>query len=185
MGITYGDTLDPLPPETYLLAQNASSGSLTGPDDDHLTLTLNNVRNYVSIFSDRPYRDAYVMSNLMFYQKWPDMFGIDPPNAALSYAIPESNKTHKTRDLEISHDLTDSWMQSQEAREISQARPFTIIVTLSNPSYDPVKNQVTYTAKRILKTPILFVNDPVPIVIPTIPNPKRMLNPTLTIDYIT
>jgi len=44
-----------------LFVEEAAGGTLTGPDDQHLTLT--GLRDYVTAYSDRPIRDKFISQN--------------------------------------------------------------------------------------------------------------------------
>jgi hypothetical protein len=103
----------------YLFVENAAGGTITGPDDQHLTLKLTKVRDYVTFFTNRPTREAEAVQNADFFKLWPQMFLGDPPNAVLSFGLP------------------------------GQAMPLNIILTLTNPQYDAKKHTVTYDAMRI------------------------------------
>ena len=46
-----------------LFVEEAAGGTLTGPDDQHLTLTLTGLRDYVTAYSDRPIRDQFISPN--------------------------------------------------------------------------------------------------------------------------
>ena len=109
-------------PVSWLFAEEAGGGTLTGPDDQHLTLTLTHLRNYVTAFTDRPIRSTTAYPNAMFFQKYPKMFAGDPPNAVLSYS-----KAHSIQ-------------------------PTSLVLTLSNPRYDSRLKTVKYHAVRIKDT---------------------------------
>ena len=111
----------PAAPAPLLYVEDAASGSLTGPDDQHLKLKLNKVRKYITEFTDRPNRQAYALPNADFFTDWPQTFAGDPPNAVLSYSLP------------------------------GQQQPLNIVLTLTNPQYDALKRTVSYDAVRILQ----------------------------------
>lgn len=69
----------------WLFVQDAASGTLTGPDDQHLILTLKGIRSLTTAFTNRPLRKALALSNQQFFAAWDQAFGDDPPNATLSY----------------------------------------------------------------------------------------------------
>ena len=115
------DVIPPAAPISWLFVEDAAGGTLTGPDDQHLKLKLNKVRKYITAFTDRPIRQADAVPNADFFTAWPQMFAGDPPNAILSYSLP------------------------------SQSQPLNIVLTLTNPQYDPIKRTVSYDAVRILQ----------------------------------
>ena len=110
---------------SYLFVEEAGGGTITGPDDQHLTLTLTHLRNYVTAFTDRPIRSTTAVPNPLFFQKYPEMFAGDPPNAVLSYS-----KAHSIQ-------------------------PTSLVLTLSNPRYDAKHKTVKYDAKRVKETEVL------------------------------
>jgi hypothetical protein len=109
-------------PVSWLFVEEAGGGTITGPDDQHLTLTLTHLRNYVTGFTDRPIRSTTAVPNPLFFQKYPEMFAGDPPNAVLSYS---------------------------KARSI---QPISLVLTLSNPRYDAKHKTVKYDAVRLKDT---------------------------------
>ncbi len=109
-------------PVSWLFVEEAGGGTLTGPDDEHLTLTLTHLRNYVTAFTDRPIRTTTAVPNPLFFQKYPEMFAGDPPNAVLSYT-----KAHSIQ-------------------------PTSLVLTLSNPIYDSKHKTVKYDAVRVKAT---------------------------------
>ena len=115
------DVTPPAEPASWLFVEDAAFGTITGPDDEHLKLKLNKVRKYITVFTDRPIRQADAVPNADFFTAWPEMFAGDPPNAVLSYSLP------------------------------SQSQPLNIVLTLTNPQYDALKRTVSYDAVRILQ----------------------------------
>lgn len=109
-------------PVSWLFVEESGGGTLTGPDDQHLTLTLTHLRNYVTAFTDRPIRSTTAVPNGLFFQKYPEMFAGDPPNAVLSYS-----KAHSIQ-------------------------PISLVLTLSNPRYDAKHKTVKYDAVRVKDT---------------------------------
>src|SRR5580658_6070600 len=69
---------------SYLFAQGNSGGTLTGPNNNDLTLTVHGLRTYLTEFTDRPTREAVVIADTDFYREWNTWFHGDPPNAVLS-----------------------------------------------------------------------------------------------------
>ena len=108
--------------QELLFSQNAAGGSLTGPDDQHLTLALTGVRDWITRFSDRPARDAQTVDVRDFLARWDERFAKSPPNAILSYRLPGA------------------------------AAPRDIVLELSAPRYDAAEATATYAARRIRRT---------------------------------
>jgi hypothetical protein len=100
----------------FMWVQDAAGGTLTGTDPSNMTLTLRNVREHVTQFSDRPYKLTTLVANDLFFFNWPMTFATSPPNATLSY------------------------------RSGSDPRPVNLVMTLSEPKYDRKKKLVTYHA---------------------------------------
>ena len=109
-------------PVSWLFVEEAGGGTLTGPDDQHLTLTLTHLRNHVTAFTDRPIRSTTAYPNAMFFQKYPKMFAGDPPNAVLNYSNAHS------------------------------IQPTSLVLTLSNPRYDAKHKTVKFHAVRVKAT---------------------------------
>lgn len=107
---------------SWLFVEESGGGILTGPDDQHLTLTLTHLRNYVTAFTDRPIRSTTAVPNGLFFQKYPEMFAGDPPNAVLNYSNAHS------------------------------IQPTSLVLTLSNPRYDAKHKTVKYNAVRVKDT---------------------------------
>lgn len=105
--------------QKWLFVQEGASGTLAGPDNQHLTLTMKKVRDFTSAFTDRPIRDALDIPNQKFFDNWDTAFADDPPNAALSYRLP------------------------------GESRPRTIILKLTSPTYDQNKRTSTYKAALV------------------------------------
>lgn len=100
----------------FMWVQDAAGGTLTGTDPANMTLTLRNVREHVTQFSNRPYKLTSLVANDLFFFNWPMAFTSSPPNATLSY------------------------------RSGSDSRPVNLVMTLSDPQYDRKKKVVTYHA---------------------------------------
>jgi hypothetical protein len=78
--------------EEYLFTVQAAGGSTKqmrplGPENERFRLILTDV-DPVTMFSDRPFRDARLMSPKALDANWEAWFGADPPNAVLTYARP-------------------------------------------------------------------------------------------------
>ncbi|MES1246429.1 MAG: hypothetical protein ABUS54_01995, partial [Actinomycetota bacterium] len=69
----------------FLWVLSGAHGTLSGPDDAHLTLRLAGARPWLTRFDDRPMRDAARVANRDFVSRWNLRFAHDPPNAVLSY----------------------------------------------------------------------------------------------------
>jgi hypothetical protein len=70
----------------YLWSIPSASGSLTGPDDHHLVLRLVGSRRYLTRFTDRPVRRAFVVANVDFARRFKRYFAHAKPNAVLSFS---------------------------------------------------------------------------------------------------
>lgn len=110
---------EPVQSPSWMFVQEAASGTLVGPDNQHLILTLKKVRDYTASFTDRPFRDAVDILDQTFFDNWESGFSGDPPNATLSYRIP------------------------------GESRPRSIVLELTAPIYDSRKKTITYNAALI------------------------------------
>lgn len=106
-------------PTMYLFSQDAAGGSLTGPDELHLTLTLTGVRDWVTRFTDRPVHAAETVDIRDFLDRWPGRFGSSPPNAVLSFKVPDD------------------------------PHPRDMVLELRNPRYSAAEASIVYDARRI------------------------------------
>lgn len=70
------------PPE-WLFTQTAQSASFVDNGDGTGVLTLTGVAPTTTAFTDRPNREAHLLSSQAFTVAWNDMFRGDPPNATL------------------------------------------------------------------------------------------------------
>jgi hypothetical protein len=145
-------TSSPAPPPQYLFSIPTASGSLTGPSDKHLTLRLAGTRNYLTRFTDRPLREAFVVANVDFARRFKTYFGSSEPNAVLTYTPPGSQI------------------------------PVSIVVTIGQPSWNATSSTWTFTAVRIRKQPDNLPDATVHIKPPFIPNPQTFKQATLFID---
>jgi hypothetical protein len=136
----------------YLWAIPSTSGSLTGPNDQHLTLRLVGVRNYLTRFTDRPVRKAYVVANVDFVRRFKHYFADSNPNAVLSYS-PDGNAT-----------------------------PIAIVLQVGQPRWDPNASTLTFPAKRIPHMEDDLPDSTVHIKPPFIPNPRHFARASLFID---
>ena len=148
------DVTPPAAPASWLFVEDATGGTITGPDDQHLKLKLNKVRKYITEFTDRPNRQAYALPNADFFTDWPQTFAGDPPNAVLSYSLP------------------------------GQQQPLNIVLTLTNPQYDAIKRTVAYDAVRILQATDIYLDIPDLAPFQTHKTPRRFGRAALFIDSI-
>lgn len=109
-------------PPSWLFVQDASRGTLTGTNDQDLTLTLKGLPPYTSAFVDRPFKAAAAIPNQKFFNDWNRLFANSPPNATLAYTRP------------------------------GNSRPMNIVLTLTSPSFDAGKNVITYKAAVLYRT---------------------------------
>ena len=143
----------PTTPVSYLFVEDAEGGAITGPDDQHLTLKLTRVRNYVTAFSDRPIRKAEALPNDDFVYIWPRAFAGAPPNAVLSYRLP------------------------------GQPQPINIVLTLTHPQYDSKNKTLSFEAVRILQTlETYYINSYINPSVKAVATPKRFGSASLFID---
>jgi hypothetical protein len=114
----------PQPPAaSYLFSIPTASGSLTGPNDQHLTLRLTGTRDYLTRFTDRPLRQAFVVANVDFAKRFKGYFADSDPNAVLTYT---------PRGSQI---------------------PVSIVLTIGQPRWNATRSTWTFPATRIRKQP--------------------------------
>jgi hypothetical protein len=142
----------PAAPPQFLFSIPTASGSLIGPSDKHLTLRLVGTRNYLTRFTDRPLREAFVVANVDFARRFKTYFGNSKPNAVLTYTQPGSRI------------------------------PVSIVLTIGQPSWDASSATWTFPATRIRKQPDNLPDTTVHITPPVIPNPHSFKQATLFID---
>lgn len=140
------------PKVNYIWTEQSGSGSLNGPDDQHLKLTLKQVAPYVTRFTDRPVRHATAVANADFFQRWNGYFFNDPPNAVLTY------------------------------RPVGSLQPASIVLTVSNPVYNAEKKTVTYDASRINRAITPDINASTALKIKDLKTPKSFSACSLFID---
>jgi hypothetical protein len=136
----------------FMWAIPSASGSLTGHNNKHLTLRLVGVRNYLTRFTDRPVRKAYVVANVDFIRRFKQYFEASKPNAVLSYSLP------------------------------GQAIPTAIVLELGQPRWDPSTSTLTFPARRIPHMEDNLPDTTVHIKPPFIPNPRHFDKGGLFID---
>ena len=136
----------------YLWAIPSAAGSLTGPDDQHLTLRLVGVRNYLTRFTDRPVRRAYVVANVDFVRRFKDYFADSKPNAVLSYSVG------------------------------GKAIPTAVVLQLGQPRWDLKTSSMTFPARRTPHMEDDLPDTTVHITPRFIPNPRHFDKAGLFID---
>lgn len=67
----------------WLFTQTAQSATYTANADGTGTLVLQDVGPTTTAFTDRPDRQAHLLSTQAFTAQWEEVFGDDPPNATL------------------------------------------------------------------------------------------------------
>lgn len=136
----------------YMWAIPSASGSLTGPNDQHLALRLVGVRDYLTRFTDRPVRKAYVVANADFVRRFKNYFADSKPNAVLSYAMG------------------------------GKPIPTAVVLELGQPRWDAKTATLTFPAKRIPHIEDNLPDTTVHIKPPFIPNPRHFDTAALFID---
>lgn len=146
------------PTESYLFALSAESGHLAGVGADTgtetLTLTLQGVRDHASQFADRPIRKAYVLPTADLVANWNGWFADADPNAILTY------------------------LQSGDAM------PHSIVLTVSDPSYDPAAGTFRLSARHLHRQAELSPTAATPIPLPNTKAPTDFTSATLYIDGV-
>ena len=123
-----------------------------GPNDQHLTLRLVGVRDYLTRFTDRPVRKAYVVANVDFVRRFNSYFAGSKPNAVLSYSLR------------------------------GKAIPTAVVLGLGQPRWDPKTASLTFPARRIPHMEDDMPDTTVHIKPPFIPNPRHFDKAGLFID---
>ena len=136
----------------YMWAIPSASGWLTGPNDQHLSLRLVGVRDYLTRFTDRPVRKAYVVANVDFVRRFKNYFADSRPNAVLSYTMG------------------------------GKAIPTAVVLELGQPRWDAQTATLTFPAKRIPHIEDNLPDTTVHIKPPLIPNPRHFDKAALFID---
>lgn len=140
------------PAPSYLFSIPTASGSLTGPNDQHLMLRLTGARDYLTQFADRPLRQAFVVANVDFARRFKSYFAGSAPNAVLTYT---------PRGAQI---------------------PVSIVLTIRKPRWNAQHHTWTFPATRIRKQPDNLPGTTIHIKPPLIPNPRNFTQATLLID---
>jgi hypothetical protein len=136
----------------YLWSIPSASGSLTGPNDQHLVLRLVGVRNYLTRFTDRPVRQAFVVANADFVRRFKASFRDANPNAVLSF------------------------------RKAGSTIPTEIVLHIGQPRWNPKTSTLAFPAVRILKREDNLPDTGVHIKPPLIPDPRHFDQASLFID---
>jgi hypothetical protein len=136
----------------YLWSIPSASGSLTGPNNQHLVLRLVGVRDYLTRFTDRPVRQAFVVANADFVRRFKAYFADANPNAVLSFMKP-GNRI-----------------------------PTEIVLQIGQPRWNSKASTLTFPAVRILKTEDDLPDASVHIKPPLIRNPRHFDQASLFID---
>jgi hypothetical protein len=140
------------PAPGYLFSIPAASGSLAGPDDTHLTLRMSRARDYLTRFSDRPLREAFVVDNTDFTTRFPHYFASSKPNAVLTYT---------PRGAGV---------------------PVSIVLTIGQPRWNTSHATWTFPATRIRKQADNLADSTPHSKPPMIANPHHFDHATLLID---
>ena len=111
----------PAAPAPFLYVEDAASGSLTGPDDQHLKLKLKRMRRNITAISngndDEPV--DWLIPIAKFCADWVDIYPDMTATAVLSYDLP------------------------------GKSQPANMYLTITNPQYDAVKRTVEFDAVRV------------------------------------
>ncbi|OAI39914.1 hypothetical protein AYO39_02230 [Actinobacteria bacterium SCGC AG-212-D09] len=142
----------PAPVPGYLFSIPSAAGSLVGPNDRHLTLRLKGARAYLTRFTDRPLREAFVVADRDFARRFRTYFADSKPNGVLTYTPPDSRI------------------------------PVSIVLALGQPRWNAAVSTWTFPAIRIRKEPDNLPDTTVHIKPPRIPNPRKFGHATLVID---
>lgn len=146
---------------SFLWVVTAEGGFINGIGEDTgnevLTMTLVNVRDHATQFTDRPFRDAYVISIADFTERWTSWFADgDAPNAVLSFNLPDDPMPHA------------------------------IVLELTEPPIqDPAANTLTFITRHIHRTADLHADAIEAIAPPRTFAPEHFLAATLFIDSAT
>ena len=91
--------------ETYLFVVKSSQATSypTGPGTYQLNIPVSQSGTEIVAFSDRPFRDALVISDKEFVSYWDSAsgFGKDPPNAVVDFLDPQTGKRESAIIVEI------------------------------------------------------------------------------------
>lgn len=128
-------------------------------NDANLTLTISGSPTYLTRFTDRPLRQAFVVANENFVNRWSSYFASSPPNAVLAFTPPGAS------------------------------RPRNIVVTLTKPRWNASAGTWTFHAARILKqsdnlpnsTPVSVPTIPTP---KKFTNVSLMIDPSSTTSTV-
>ena len=76
--------------ESYLFLLSADSGAFEKESSATYKLTLYDVSDITVVFADRPLRQAHIIHTTEFADSYDELFGDDPPNAALNFMLDDS-----------------------------------------------------------------------------------------------
>lgn len=90
VGVASASTTDSAGDEEFLYTVESAGAISTplkvdGPEDEKFRLTLSGVAP-VTVFANRPFRDATLISPRALDANWDAWFGDDPPNAVLTFS---------------------------------------------------------------------------------------------------
>ena len=111
----------PAAPAPLLYVEDAASGSLTGPDDQHLKLKLKRMRRNITAISNGNDEEPvdWLIPIAKFCADWMITFPDASATAVLSYDLP------------------------------GKSQPANMYLTITNPQYDAVKRTVEFDAVRV------------------------------------
>ena len=116
------DVTPPAEPTSSLYVEDAASGSLTGPDDQHLKLKLKRMRRNITAISNGNDEEPvdWLIPIAKFCADWMITFPDASATAVLSYDLP------------------------------GKSQPANMYLTITNPQFDAVKRTVEFDAVRIM-----------------------------------
>jgi hypothetical protein len=118
----------------------------------HLVLRLTGARKYLTRFTDRPLREAFVVANTEFASRFRNYFAASNPNAVLTYT------------------------------PTGEPIPVSIVLTIAEPRWNAQQRTWTFSATRIRKQSDNLPGTTVHITPPVIPDPRSFTHATLLID---
>lgn len=143
---------------SYLFAINAQRGAVLGigqdAGKDRITVRLRGVSDHATQFSDRPLREAYVLSTRDFVDRWSRWFEGDPPNAVLTF------NTRK------------------------DPMPHSIVLELKRPRYREQQHTLTFTAWHLHRKQDPSPDAEETVRLPRTKAPSRFIRASLFIDSV-
>jgi uncharacterized protein YjbI with pentapeptide repeats len=137
---------------SHLFSIPSASGSLTGANDQHLTLRLTGTRDYLARFNNRPLRQASVISSVAFARRFTHSFGSSRSNAVLTYTQPGGQI------------------------------PVSIVLAIGKPRWDARHHSWTFSARWIHKQTDNALASTIYGTPPRSPTPRSFTHATLLID---